>query len=50
MNLLSRRFEFQADEFAVHLGKKNELKSALLKLYKVFTHHCVILQLLHILK
>ena len=37
MNVLSRRFEFQADEFAVHLGKKEKLKSALLKLYKVST-------------
>ena len=36
MNVLSRRFEFQADEFAVNLGKKEKLKSALLKLYKVF--------------
>ena len=35
MNVLSRRFEFQADDFAVNLGKKELLKSALLKLYKV---------------
>ncbi|CAK8674319.1 unnamed protein product [Clavelina lepadiformis] len=34
MNVLSRRFEFQADDFAVNLGKKELLKSALLKLYK----------------
>jgi len=35
MNLLSRRFEFQADEFAVKMGKRVKLKSALLKLFKV---------------
>jgi len=34
MNVLSRRFEFQADEFAIDLGKKEHLKSALLKLHK----------------
>ncbi|XP_078485930.1 CAAX prenyl protease 1 homolog [Ciona intestinalis] len=34
MHILSRRFEFQADEFAVNLGKREKLKSALLKLFK----------------
>lgn len=34
MNVLSRRFEFQADEFAVDLGKRQQLKTALLKLFK----------------
>lgn len=34
MNVLSRRFEFQADEFAVNLGKREYLKAALLKLFK----------------
>lgn len=34
MHILSRRFEFQADEFAVDLGKREKLKSALLKLFK----------------
>lgn len=34
MNVLSRHFEFQADEFAVNLGKKEFLKTALLKLTK----------------
>nr|XP_039249950.1 CAAX prenyl protease 1 homolog [Styela clava] len=34
MNVLSRRFEFQADEFAVNLGKREQLKTALLKLFK----------------
>uniref|UniRef100_H2Y4I2 CAAX prenyl protease n=1 Tax=Ciona savignyi TaxID=51511 RepID=H2Y4I2_CIOSA len=34
MHILSRRFEFQADEFAVGLGKKEKLKAALLKLFK----------------
>lgn len=34
MNVLSRKFEFQADEFAVNLGKKENLKTALLKLFK----------------
>ena len=34
MHILSRKFEFQADEFAVNLGKKENLKAALLKLFK----------------
>ena len=34
MHLLSRCFEFQADEFAVRLGKRELLKSSLLKLHK----------------
>ena len=32
MNVLSRRFEFQADEFAAHLGKAKDLHAALVKL------------------
>ena len=32
MTCLSRRFEFQADAFAVGLGKAKELKTALIKL------------------
>lgn len=32
--MLSRRFEFQADAFAVELNKGDELKSGLLKLEK----------------
>lgn len=32
VNLLSRRFEFQADAFAVALGRGADLRSALLKL------------------
>lgn len=34
MHILSRRFEFQADEFAINLGKREHLKTALLKLHK----------------
>lgn len=34
MHILSRQFEFQADRFAVDLGKRDELKTALLKLHK----------------
>jgi STE24 endopeptidase len=33
MNILSRRFEFQADEFAKNLGMRLELASSLLKLH-----------------
>lgn len=32
MNIMSRRFEFQADEFARNLGYKAELASSLIKL------------------
>jgi STE24 endopeptidase len=32
MNILSRRFEFQADEFALGLGYKTELAKSLIKL------------------
>lgn len=32
MNILSRRYEFQADEFAQKLGYKTELASSLIKL------------------
>lgn len=32
MNILSRRYEFQADEFARNLGYKTELASSLIKL------------------
>jgi len=32
MNILSRRFEFQADEFALNLGYKSELAKSLIKL------------------
>ncbi|KAI1135722.1 peptidase family M48-domain-containing protein [Hypoxylon sp. FL0543] len=32
MNIMSRRFEFQADAFAYNLGYKNELASSLIKL------------------
>jgi len=34
MNVLSRLFEFQADEFSVDLGYGNDLKGALIKLNK----------------
>ncbi|KAL4518147.1 hypothetical protein Ndes2526A_g01403 [Nannochloris sp. 'desiccata'] len=34
MNIISRKFEFQADEFGVSLGYGNELKEALCKLDK----------------
>ena len=34
MNIVSRKFEFQADEFAVNLGKRELLKTSLLKLHK----------------
>ena len=33
-NVLSRRYEFQADQFAVQLGYGDFLKSALIKLNK----------------
>jgi len=32
MNILSRRFEFQADKFALDLGYKTELAKSLIKL------------------
>lgn len=32
MNILSRRFEFQADAFALQLGYKSELAKSLIKL------------------
>lgn len=32
MSVLTRRFEFQADAFGKHLGKGEDLKSALIKL------------------
>jgi STE24 endopeptidase len=32
MNILSRKFEFEADEFAVQLGYKKELAKSLIKL------------------
>lgn len=32
MNILSRRYEFQADEFALNLGFKTELARSLIKL------------------
>lgn len=34
LTVLSRRFEFQADEFALRMGKASELYSALIKLNK----------------
>lgn len=34
MTLLSRRFEFQADEFGKNLGYATQLQSALAKLHK----------------
>ncbi|XP_040568591.1 CAAX prenyl protease 1 homolog [Lepeophtheirus salmonis] len=34
MTVLTRRFEFQADDFAASMGKSKELKSALIKLNK----------------
>ncbi|ODV86831.1 hypothetical protein CANARDRAFT_27215 [[Candida] arabinofermentans NRRL YB-2248] len=34
MNLLSRRYEYEADEYAVKLGYGSELKDALIKLHK----------------
>jgi STE24 endopeptidase len=34
MNVLSRRFEFQADTFSVNLGYGKDLKGALIKLNK----------------
>ena len=34
MTVLSRRFEFQADEFGKHLGYATQLQSALIKLHK----------------
>nr|CAB3267956.1 CAAX prenyl protease 1 homolog [Phallusia mammillata] len=34
VNLMTRRFEYQADEFSVGLGKRDNLKMALLKLFK----------------
>lgn len=34
MTIVSRRFEFQADDFAKSLGKELYLKSALIKLNK----------------
>jgi STE24 endopeptidase len=33
VNALTRKFEYQADEFAVNLGYKNELASGLIKLH-----------------
>merc|ERR1712242_425235 len=32
MTILSRRFEFQADDFAVNMGRSEKLQSALIKL------------------
>ena len=34
MTALSRKYEFQADEFGKKLGYANELQSALMKLHK----------------